>query len=344
MSQERITKKEDDILDSTDSGTAERTEDQIKLYNNSDSEKLQFGVEETRSVTQEITDQISSKDETTAKLEFSMEGYKVSYEQKKSISAQVSDRKSLTVEGSTGCEFGTKKDEFSHGIKVSEHYDISDDIYIEESASNENKVSMDKDGDLKLENQTKAGLKAGSEEYNAEINAEQTSSVSSDGTISHGGKLGGTVHAGPLEGGFSHSGDTSHSDKSESESEKDEVSAGVRLSDQVKIKQTGSLERKESESVDGDVLTKEHEENVGLKTEIEVSEDASAAVKAAAGVTNLFMGVTNAVVSSALSDKSKTEVHMLDAAPQPLLLDSGESEADTEAEEQTYDYDYGIGY
>lgn len=342
MSQETSVRKENDTIDTVDSAAAEAVEDQIKLYNSFDSEKLQLGVEQTRSVSQEITDQISSKDETTAKLEFSMEGYQVSGEQKKSVSAQISDRESLTVEGSISCEFGTEKNEFSQGIKVSEHYDISDDMYVEESVSNQNKVSMDKDGELKLENQTKAGLKAGSEAYNAEINAEQTSSVSSDGTISHGGKLGGTVHAGPLEGGFSHSGETSHSDKSESESEKDEVSAGVRLSDQVKIKQTGSLERKESESVDGDVLTKEHEENVGLKTEIEVSEDASAAVKVAAGVTNLFMGVTNAIVSSALSDKSKTEVHMLDAAPQPLLLGSGESEADAETEGKTYDY--GIGY
>lgn len=344
MSQETIVRKEEDILDTTDSGVEECTKDQLKLYNNSDSEKLQLGVEESRCVSQEIADQISSKDEMTAKLEFSMEGYKVSGEQNKSISAQVSDRQSLTLEGSTGVEFGTDKNEFSQGIKMSEHYDISDDIYIEESVSNQNKVSMDKDGDLKLENQTKAGLKAGSEEYNAEINAEQNSSVSADGTISHGGKLGGTVHAGPLEGGFSHSGEASYTDKSESVSEKDEVSAGVRLSDQVKIKQTGSLERKESESVDGDVLTKEKEENVGLKTEIEVSEDASVAVKAAAGVTNLFMGMANAVVSSALSDKSKTEVHMLDAAPQPLLLGSGESESDMETEEQTYDYYYGISY
>lgn len=43
------------------------------------------------------------------------------------------------------------------------------------------------------------------------------------------------------------------------------------------------------------MLTKATENNVMFKTEIEVGEDASAATKMAAGVTNVIMGTTNPI-------------------------------------------------
>lgn len=326
MSQDLIVRKEKDIPDTADSGDIEDVENKLKMYNNSDGDKFQTGIELIHSVSQAVTNEISCKDEMTAKLEVSKDGYTVYGGQKKSLSAKLSDNQSLTVENSTGCELGTEKTELSYGIKASGRYDINDDICIEKSVSGQNKISFDKEEQLKLENTMKADMKVGSQEYNAKLNAEQTSSVKTDGTISDGGKFGGTFRAGALEGGASHGSSTSYSENSKSISEKDEAFAEVRLSDNIKIKQTGSLENKESESVAGNVLTKEHEKNVALKTEIEVGNDAPAALKTAAVVTNLFMGMANKAISSALSDKSKAQVYMLDAGAQPLLLDSGASE------------------
>lgn len=337
--------------------------DDIKVYSNPDNKgDLQLGMERTISVSEDIDDHISQKDSATIKFEDSINDWKLSAEGKNSVAIRTSEKNTLTLEESIGTEIGKGKSGVSRNIRLSDKYDVNDNNYVEKSFSEKQGISIDKDTNLKISDEMGTSTKVGNDEYNAEESMKQTSSINTNGTVSYGGEVGTSVHAGRIEGGFKHSNEVSGSAESESYTDKDEVSVGFHVSDNINVKQTGSIENKESESVHGDVFTKETESNTVLKTEIEVNPDAPIITKVVAGIVNLEMGIINTSISDVLSEKSKTEVRMLDSGPQLLLLDAGkedleiaesekeqqeeklQNEIETVQEENDYEFYYGMGY
>ena len=218
---------------------------------------------------------------------------------------------------------------------------------------------------------TDHSVKIGNEDVSATFSGGQSSKFGK-GYSSNETHYGANFEAGPVEVGAKHTStetfETKENDKgeevkTESQTEKNEVSGGLKLADGVKVKGTVATEEKKSFSQSESGDSEEKSSNISTKMRVEVdSEKAGFGAAAAAAMFNASQLVTEAAMKEATTTTTKVDYPSAQdqEAQKEAVKDIEAQNKEVEQENQkaaeaqqaqleaaqaeSYDYDYGYGY
>lgn len=183
------------------------------------------------------------------------------------------------------------------------------------------------DAGLTLNHGFHTSEKFGNENISAEVTEDFSTSVSTDGTIKSSMEAGSEIKTENLEVGMKASASSTSTENSQANSLGMEASAGIKIADGMKMKNSVNMEYTGKSTETEEMYTEEETESIAFQSRIEVDpERATLGKEVAAGIYNTSMKAAETGINSMLSSSSKMEI-------------SKES-----GEEESYNYYYGMGY
>lgn len=174
-------------------------------------------------------------------------------------------------------------------------------------------------------------------------------SASTDGTVKSSMEAGSQIKTENMELGAGVSASSTSSENSEENAVGAQASAGVKIADGMKMKNSVTMQYTDKFSETEEALIEEETESVAFQSRIEVDpQQASFGKKVFAGMYNTGMKAAESGINSMLSSSFKTEILKAGEEGEESGKENTETEQETAGQEEyceeSYEYDYGMGY